>query len=412
MFMNRASICLAVALALTSAPAFADAVTYSGTLGDNKIIMELTETKDGPLIGRYSYMAHGADIPLHALSASGSDAVLAEEAPCTPALCLQPDGSVVSEPPLGGQFQLHYSADNTRLTGTWQPAPPGSARLQVDLSRIGQRAYDRQANEFAFDYFLWSSTSGEPIAPDTTPYDYAKMQVTQSEGPLQSMNGATYHDVTDPRTRFAFPRVVSLPGGRDTAPVNAMLDQQRWNTSFDGFWCLGQDYFSGGWSPQRAGDGYSHLGDIDQEGISVDYLSGTVMTISQGGSINCGGASPHNHIDYYTYDVRAGGPLDLSQIFKDWDATRNGPKQALIDWVIAAYPKTEDYDASYAADCEINQNFATHLDIAFAPDDYAVFLIGGIDQAACMGAMVTVPLADIKDLLTEEAADYFPSLKS
>ena len=409
MFMNRASIALALSLALGGAPAFADAVTYSGTLGDQKIIMELTEAKDGPLLGRYSYMKYGADIPLHPVSASKYDVVLAEELPCTPALCQQADESLVTEPPLGGQFQLHYSADNTKVTGTWRPPAPGSAIVQVDLNRIGQRPYDRQDNAFAYDYFLWD---GDRIAPDTSPYDYAKMQVAQNEGPLQTMNGATYRDVTDPRTKFAFPRVVSLPGGGDITRVNAMLDQQRWDTSFSGFWCLAHDYLSGGWDAHRATWGYSPLGEIDQEGITVDYLSATVMTISQGGSINCGGASPHNHVDYYTYDVRNGGALDLSAIFKDWDGATNKPNQALTDWVIAAYPKTPDYDADYARECEINENFATGLDIAFAPDDSAVFLIRGRDQAACTGAMVTVPMADIKDLLTDKAADYFPSLKS
>ena len=410
MFMNQASFVLAATLALAATPAFADAVTYSGTLGGQQIILEVTEPEDGPLIGRYSYLLNGTDIPLHALQEGKDDLVLAEEKPCTLAICVGPDGSLVTDPPLGGEMHLHYSTDRSELAGTWRSSATAGAELSVVLSRIGSRSYQRQP-EFLYDYFLWDSYRDEAISPATTPYDYAKMQVTLEEGPLQTMNGATYHDVTDPRTKFAFPRVVSLPGGGDTAPVNAMLDQQRWETSFSGFWCLAHDYLSGGWDAHRATWGYSPLGDIDQEGISVNYVSDTVMTISQGGSINCGGASPHNHIDYYTYDVRTGGTFNLSQIFKDWDAASNAPTQALIDWVIAAYPKTPDYDADYAVECEINENFAEHLDIAFGQGEFAIFLIGGIDQAACMGSMVTVPLADIKDLLTHEAVDYFPSLK-
>jgi hypothetical protein len=43
--------------------------------------------------------------------------------------------------------------------------------------------------------------------------------------------------------------------------------------------------------------------------------------------------------------------------------------------------------------------------------DVAVFLVSGIEQLACTGSIVSVPLDDIKDLLTDEAVDYFPSLK-
>lgn len=409
MFMKPIAL-VTLLIGLAAAPAFAAAVTYTGTRGDQKIILELTEPEDGPVLGRYTQLSEGADVPLHFVTQGKDGFELAEEKPCTPQICAVPEDGDYSTAPLGARWILHYSPDRSTLTGLWRADPPAAAVVDVTLTRIGQRSYDREDGPFAFDYFLWSNTSDEPIAPDTTPYDYAKMQVPLTEGPLQTMNGATYRDLTDPRTRFAFPRVVSLPGGGDISPVNAMLDQQRWNTSFNGFWCLGQDYLSGGWDERRAGNGYSPLGDIDQENISVGYLSATVMSISQGGSLYCGGASPHNHVDYYTYDVRAGGSLDLARIFKDW--TSSGPTQSLIDWVIAAYPKTPDYDADYAAECEINRNIAEHLDISFGADDTAVFLIGGIDQAACMGAIVAVPLADIRDMLTDTAADYFPSLKS
>jgi hypothetical protein len=411
MFMNRTSFVLAATLALASTPAFADAVTYTGTLGYQQIVLEVTEPNDGPLIGRYTYLLDGTDIPLHGLEQGKDDFVLAEEKRCTPEICIGPGDDLVAEAPLGGEMHLHYSADRSELTGTWHSSATASEELQVALNRTGSRSYERRPT-FLYNSFLWNDYNGEPITPTTTPYDYVKMQVALDEGALVTTNGATYRDVVDPRTKFAFPRVVSLPGGGDVGPVNTMLDQQRWSTNFAGFECLAMDYLGGGWDAQRADNGYSSLGDIDQESISVDYLSATVMSIGQGGSIYCSGGSPHNHIDYYTYDVRRGGHLDLSRIFKGWDATTNKPTQPLIDWVIAAYPKMVDYDADYAVECEINENFAEHLDIAFGQGEFAGFVIGGIDQAACMGAMVTVPLADIRDLLTDEAADYFPSLKS
>lgn len=225
------------------------------------------------------------------------------------------------------------------------------------------------------------------------------------------ISGATYREVIDPRTKFAFPRVVSLPGGGDIAPVNAMLDQRRWATNFVGFECLGRDYRSGGWMPIPFGTGGASLGGIDQDRISIDYLSDTVMTIRQAGRSSCGGGAPDDGTSYYTYDVRAGRALDPSQIFKDWDAARNAPTQPLIDWVIAAYRKASDYDADRTAGCVTNDNMTEGLDVSFAQDDVAVFFIGDIEDTGCMGAIVSVPLADIKNLLTDKAVDYFPSLK-
>jgi hypothetical protein len=406
-----------ILLGLVSAPAFAqaltiaEAVTYTGTVGGQAIVVELTDLKDGPVLGRYSYQNNGADIPLHALGNDQSDIVLAEEAPCTPALCVRADDNLVLDPPLAGQFSLHYSPDGATMTGTWRASASDNDELPVTLTRFGQRTYDRD-DAFPYGSFLWMNYGGAGIMPDTSPYDYAKMQVPLAEGPLQAMGGATLHEVTDPRTKFAFPRIVSLPGGGDIGPINAALDQQRWATNFSGFECLSMDYLSGVWMPLPFGTGGASLGGIDQDHISIDHLSDTVMTIRQASRNSCGGGAPYDYVSYYTYDVRAGHALDLSHIFKDWDATSNDPTQKLIDWVSAAYRKAPGYDASRDSGCASNDNLADGLDVSFAQDDVAVFLIGDIEDTACMGVIVTMPLAAIRDLLTDEAADYFPSLRS
>jgi hypothetical protein len=401
----------AILISLASAPAFAEAVTYTGTLGAQAIVLELTEPSDGTLTGRYSYLSRGADIPLHVLSTSEDGAVLAEELPCTPALCMRADGNHVLQPPLGGQFQLQYAADGTKLTGTWRASASASAELPVDLTRFGQRAFELREG-FLYRSLLWMNYGGAPIAPDTSPYDYAKMQVALTEGPMQAMGGATYREVIDPRTKFAFPRIVSLPGGGDVAPINAILDQERWATNFAGFECLSTDYLSGVWMDTPFGSGGNSLGGIDHQHIAVDYLSDTVMTIRQSGSMSCGGGASYDYVEYLTYDVRAGSALDLSQIFKDWDATSNDPTQPLIDWLFVAYRKTSDYDADFAAWYEDDEYVAEKLDVRFVQNDVAVFLISDPDQTASMRAIVTVPLADIRDLLTSKAANYFPALKS
>ena len=405
-----------VLMALTSMPALAEivtgaeAVTYTGTLGGQAIVLELSDLEDGPSVGRYSYQTNGANIPLHGLSASQSDIVLAEEARCTPALCERPDGNNVLEPPLGGQFHLHYSVGGTKLTGTWRASDPDSVELPVELTRFGQRSYDLDADSPYF-YFSWMNYGGVAITPETSPYDYAKMQVALAEGPLQTIYGATYREVIDPRTKFAFPRIVSLPGGGDVAPVNAVLDQQRWATNFAGFDCLSWDYLSGGWMSLPFGTGGNSLGGIDQDQISIDYLSDTVMTIHQTGISSCNGA-PDDFVEYHTYNVRAGRVLDPSQIFKHWDATSKRATPPLIYWVIATYRSAHGYDPTDAAPCITYDHLDEGLEVSFAQDDVAVFQIGYIEADSCMGPIVSVPLAEIKDLLTDQAVDYFPSLGS
>ena len=174
-----------------TAASVAEAVTYTGTLGGQAIVLELSDLEDGPSVGRYSYQTNGANIPLHGLSASQSDIVLAEELPCTPALCERPDGDNVLDPPLGGQFHLHYSVGGTKLTGTWRASDSDSVELPVELTRFGQRSYDLEADSPYF-YFSWMNYGGVAITPETSPYDYAKMQVALTEGPLKTLYGATY----------------------------------------------------------------------------------------------------------------------------------------------------------------------------------------------------------------------------
>lgn len=405
-------VALACALiGLTSAPALAEAVTYTGTLGGQAIVLELTELEDGPVLGRYSDQSNGADVPLHALSAGPSDIVLAEEAPCTPALCVRPDDNLVLAPPLAGQFSLHFSPDNSKLTGTWRAPGATSSDLPVQLTRFGQRAYDRD-DVFPYGSFLWMTYDNAPITPATSPYDYAKMQVALTEGPLQTLGGAIYREVTDPRTKFPFPRLVSLPGGGDTEPLNAMLEQRRWATNFSGFECLGMDYLSGGWMPVPFGHGATSLGGIDKEQIAIDYLSDTVMTIRQASHRSCGGGNPYDYASYFSYDVRAGHALDLSQILSGWDAATNDPTQSLVDWVVEAYRRASTYDADFEAGCLANDNLTGSLQVSFAQNDVAVFQIDNVEDATCVGTVISVPLSDIKSLLTDKAADYFPKLGS
>lgn len=134
------------------------------------------------------------------------------------------------------------------------------------------------------------------------------------------------------------------------------------------------------------------------------------MTISQAIHSSCGGGAPYDYTNHYTYDVRAGRALDLSEIFKDWDAT-SGPTKPLLDWFISAYRKAPDHDAAREW-CFDNDNLGEAFEVNFARGEVAVFRIGGVEDTACMGPSVSVALVEIRDLLTDKAVDYVPALTS
>jgi hypothetical protein len=417
--MTRPLLAALAAMLLVTTAAQADAITYSGTIGSKIVVVELTEPADGPLLGRFAWLEEGVDIPLHPLGGGGKGMVLAQELACDEARCIESEDGIF-DPPFGARWTLRAQPDGG-LVGTWA----GDGVVEpVILRPVGQRSYDRY-DTFSYQSFL-APTFGEPIGLGNHPYLYRKMLVELEQGqPVETGTGAQYRMVVDPRTKFAFPRVAYLPGGGSTAAVNQALDEIRWETNMIGLSCLGLNYLSAGW--RESGDfGQGTLGYVDEEHTSVDYLSPTVMTIVQGGSISCGGQSPLNHIDYFTIDVRTGEWFDLSRVFSGWIPTEDGkpvpldaaretpflftwkPDAALVAFVRANMPSQE-----YALECLAHERVPDHLDISFAPGDVAVFRIDGLDstELPCEGELFSMPLARMREFLAPGAEDYFPSLR-
>jgi len=118
--MHRAL--LAAALALLASPALADAITYSGTLGDAPIVLELMSdpTVDRlPPSGRYFYASKGADIPLTGMVRGKTKLQLAEDAICTETTCAVDDNGKLTKMQLNGMWVVEPSTDGTALIGTW-----------------------------------------------------------------------------------------------------------------------------------------------------------------------------------------------------------------------------------------------------------------------------------------------------
>ncbi|WP_375450166.1 hypothetical protein [uncultured Devosia sp.] len=423
-------------LLLATAPAFAvDAVTYKGTLGGLEIVAELAAPAPGGLVGRYSYMRQGGDIPLDTMGRLRMPVLLAEEAPCTTTTCMADDDGNVPDKPLGAIWSLAPSADGTGLTGTWEPKDK-SKQLAIRLTEIGRRTLPGAAE--ISPYGLYDSAfrmtfgDGGPFTPATAPYEFAKMDVALEEGAIQTMDGSSFRYVTDPRSKFAFPRIVSLADGTAPDAANAALAARHALINYYAFDCLGQIYAGFGANQYAAGMGAGTLGDYDSETIVVSYLSPTVLNWVESGSTFCMGAHPDNHSNTYMLDVRTGAPLALAKVFQDWIATGNAldfeapvdqsaaigaPQdyvwaagQPLIDYAIANRVPGDDSD--FDAECGINELIASNLALRFVPGDAVLFTIEGLPHVnfACSQDLLTVKLRDIAALLAPTAKAYFPRL--
>jgi hypothetical protein len=431
-------VILAVAAVLFAVPGLAaEAVTFTGTLGGKDIVVELTDLDGEVVAGRFSYLERGADIPLLG-SGNASTISLLEEAECTEETCqVDADGNI-AEVPVAAQWMLSLSPDGRSLSGSWTAEDKPGKSLDITLAEIGRRplSNDTEITPMGVRDSTFEHRYGGPIGltPEDLPYDWAKMDIAlEEEGPVQTLDGSSYRFLVDPRTRFAFPRLVALADGSSPDAANAALAQRHAAINANAFDCLSAGYAgfaSSGYSVSTEGAG---LGDFDGENVEVVYLSPTVLNWTEGGSTWCGGAHPNNHYDSYMVDVRTGAPLPLAKVFKDWIFTSNiddydrevdqaeareAPEkyfwsagQPLIDYVLAN--RTPDADLDFEAECGTDELITTNLGVRFAPGPQVVFALQGLPHVnfACTADLLTVDLAQIWDLLAPEAVEYFPSLR-
>lgn len=427
---------LAAALLMTT-PTFAvDAITYKGTLGNLEILAELASPSAGHLVGRYSYLAKGGDIPLDVLDGANGAIALAEEAPCTETTCVQDDQGEVKDKPIGATWTLTPSADGKTLTGTWQDKAQGGKSLPITLQQIGQRTlpegtditpYGLYDSEQALTY-----SSDAVFAPHTAPYQFAKMEVPYETGPDQTLNGSTYRYVTDPRTKFAFPRILAFADGSSVELANEALERRHTLLNSFAFDCLSQVYAGFGANEYTIGMETGTLAGWDEETVELAYLSPSIVGWTEGGSTYCVGAYPDNHFNSLIIDAKTGEPFALGKVFKDWiakdsiepsdapidqakalDAPQDyfwGAGQPLIDYAIAH--RAISPDAERDEECGVNDLIATNLRLRFTAGDAVVFSLSDLPHVifACSDDLLTAKLSDIPQLLTPEAQTYFPEL--
>jgi hypothetical protein len=423
----------ALSLCLAASPAFAEAVTYQGTIGDIPIVVEFSEPPhagNADIFGRYFYVDKGVDIPLHAAPAARSRFGLVEEVPCSEEKnnCPNAQDETPSNPPLGAKWQLEVEDGGETLTGEFST---GGRNRPVTLTHVGTRDFDPAGGMMTLtDFASGLFWQGTVLTHETSPYDYLKVtSVKLGQGDPIEMTGGTFRYVTDPRTKFQFPRILKLEEG-DAAMANQHLEQRHWTMSLDALWCVAQQYQGFGWN------GYNYdagtLGYWDEEQVEVHYLSPTTMTWTEGGSLSCGGAHPYHHYEFHNLDVATATPLDLSRIFKGWvarnydgeivdidEARANpadyqwGPDDELLAFVNANRPSNGELGFNdEMADCPIDEMIPQYMAIGFKGDDVVLFSMDGVPHVAfgCASDLYEAPITELRDLLTDEAADYFPPL--
>lgn len=428
---------LAAALALAVTPAFADALTYKGALDDRDIILEIIEPSDGPVGGRFAYLDKGGDIPLDPAASPEGMYYFAEQAPCSETNCVPDDNGTVDMPPRAATWALTVSDDGRVLEGTRTSESKKAGVQRIELHLIGRRPLG-SAEPTPFGLHDYSAMLGfdlsMPFTKESAPYEYALMDIEYQVDNLgQSADGSEYFYATDPRTKFAFPRVGILSDGSDTAIINDKLAEQQSRMSLSALDCLAFRYAAWGQSNNFFGQG-GNLGDYDYETVTLDYLSPRLVSWVQAGSLYCVAAHPYNHYDVYNYDVRTGQRVDERAILAAWvpreygsleeadtdlafknpDAYQWGPSAELIAYVQA----NADFAALYGEDAELleactsDQALAEQLTIRFVGRDELMFTLSGFPHVigVCNGDLFSKPIAELKQFLAPTAKDYFPSL--
>lgn len=432
--MRHAAILLALSLAT---PALGDEVrTFMGELNGREILVELTDAKSGPVVGRYTFKDTGGDVPLLAVSQEGNAFTLHEEAPCNETTCKTDDEGKAVDPPLAAVWELTYDPEEYIATGT-RTALGGKAKpVDLTLEVLAWRDLDSSETLTAYGLHDRSAALGfyEEAALDwsAAPYEMSLLEIEFDEGPEQRLGEASFRDVTDPRTKFAFPRVTAFADGAPVDKVNAILSERHGRMNLSAFDCLAFRYASYGKGEYMMGTGGT-LGDYDGELVTLSYASPDLVSWVQSGSLWCNGAHPYNHIDSYNYDVESGEPLDLAKVFsawvpREWGATVDqvvdadaaaanpdaffwGPSADLVTYVRDNVPK-DLFDEELAGECLTDQAIIEQLDIRFEAGDAVMFTLSGFPHviSVCNGDLFSVGLDELKPFLSKGIEEYFPGV--
>lgn len=363
---------------------------YKGTLGKAKVLVQLVEPLDDMEgetkreTSRYSYLPRVRDLNL-ILTQNGKVLEFEE----TPIPYSEFMGATGDDRKVTGRWAV--SVKGEKVTGTWT-SPDGKKKLPIALTHVP----DLSEDEADPDLNIWSATYNA---------EWLKSVTFSDAGTAKSFGKVEVRWMKDSAFGIEFPVLGTFPDAARKEAANAMLmDFHR--ASISNY----RDCKNGvpvQWEDANAVAEYSY---------SVEYASPTLLSVSEHGSVFCGGAYPDNYKRPRTYDL-----TDASQIGgeNELDLSRDGfghlLKLATKDERIAFEKHALGlYRAGAAADKEMGQECATGW-IDDAPDGAKNFTLYFTEKglavfredyphmlAVCLGTdfnPTIIPWADLKPWL-------------
>ncbi len=383
---------------------------YTGTLqGAGDVVMELDSQPagDGTVSGRYFYPKHGVDIPL-----KGTPQALRE--PRTYYEIQNSGGDPESDaaPPAA---TWSGKRDGAGYQGKWVDGRTGKSR-SFSLRRVADYDPDALAPgavQAVTDAISGGVGSGIDVNAgiDMQHAPYETLKLAGHAVPVGHDIGnakVAYRLWRDPRTKFSYPRLSRHPDPQVQKRINDLLEQRHWQMNLAALGCMATIYTDGN---PAAGT----LGSYDDENITVDWLSPALMTVSESGSLYCGGAHPNNHFDPYTFDLLRGEYLDWNRIFdayvpgEDGLRTESPTLLALMEKArapLAAQNTKVAADDDSLEDC--SDLWPSYLALSIASPGELVLSVSGIGHAmgVCLGPHASLPFKALQPHLKSGGQAY------
>jgi len=387
---------------------------YTGTLqGAGDVVMELDTrpAENGVLTGRYFYPKHGVDIPL-----KGTAQALVEPKTFQALVDAGKDPETNELATIAAAtWQGRRDADG--YTGQWIDARTGKPR-SFTLRRVAE--YDPEVSAPGSVQAVTNAISGGVgsgidvnvgINAETAPYETLKLAGHAVPVGQDSGNGpVAYRMWRDPRTQFSYPRLSRHPDPQVAKRVNALLEQRHWQMNLAALACMASAYTDGN---PAAGT----LGSYDEEAITVQWLSKALMTVTESGSLYCGGAHPDNHFEPYTFDLLRGEYLDWNRVLDAYVPGENGWRKespallALMEKArapLAAAKANTKGDAQDDSLDNCSDLWPGYLALGTESPGVLTLSISGIGHAmgVCLGTHATVPFKDLTPYLAPGGQAY------
>jgi hypothetical protein len=389
----------------------AERVVYQGTLeGAGRVVMELQPAEDPKnYTGRYFYPGQGIDIPLSGPADALIEPTALSEMNDDERSKYGDSSAAFNSPAAIWQGRI----DAKRFYGEWTDERSGRKR-SFDLKRIA--SYDPDvvkpgAVEAVSEIIaggIGSSVGGDVLIDiKQTPYEFLKLEKQSvPSGKIFGAGATGYQMWRDPRTKLEYPRLSRHPDPKVLSQINRLLEQRHWQMNLAALECAATRYTD-------TGPAAGTLAYYDEEMITVQFLSASLMSISESGSTYCSGAHPNNHYELATFDLIRGEYLDWNRIMHGYVPGEYGyaeESEKLIAFMEKARSKQKYLTMTTPKEIENScvDVFPEYLALSFTAPNILSFNVSGIGHAmgVCLGPQIEVPFKDLKPLLKPEAKAY------